>query len=145
MVNENNGKIFNVSARSVNGFSTYTNSHRNFIELSWKQVHGKRVIFHYICLDDERADAVRKALNGTAGDEYSEFSNFLAKMVKPAMKEGASPSSAKDEDMIISPRGARQIKARQDACQHDFVSDGNRNGSVMYERCEKCGITKGAV
>jgi hypothetical protein len=58
---------------------------------------------------------------------------------------GVSPSSAKDEDMIISPRGARQIKARQDACQHDFVSDGNRNGSVMYERCEKCGITKGAV
>jgi hypothetical protein len=94
-----------------------------------------------------------RAMIATTSLTISEVENILAYMKrqihkydpKPAKKEGASPSSAKDEDMIISPRGARQIKARQDACQHDFVSDGNRNGSVMYERCEKCGITKGAV
>jgi hypothetical protein len=50
---------------------------------------------------------------------------------------------AKDEDMVISPRGARQIKARQAACQHDFrMGENDMEGKQKY--CLKCGAEKEA-
>jgi hypothetical protein len=87
-----------------------------------------------------KTEAIKKfkELGYSCGDVIDGDYDILNFQTIEEKKEGASPSSAKDEDMIISPRGARQIKARQDACQHDFrIGENDTEGNQKY--CLKCG------